>query len=342
MIRHRPMRQRDIADCVRLVATHPILAPRYGDAIKDLPGVWRRLLNNEWFFTSALYEETRGTSAKTLGAGMSVFVTDDFFKEAKTPPFFWLGPELTRRIAQCRSPLLTEKQVGDANSREGLNLVIWQSGAHPDDLKRPEIWEVGVNAFIEHHRGFRLKEWILQAETPEHFVGILNVGSVLYNNPVLSPSPGSHRLDPQQAVTEPHLTGLTRATALKQVGSWAGTVFRYQPPILGFSRSEQRLLWTALRGETDEDLSDLLGISLSGIKKMWRAIYLRVAGHMPELIPSQLPNDGSTQDRGKEKRRRLVAYLRDHPEELRPYSRKLLQEAAGRGRSPRSAPRPRA
>ena len=28
--------------------------------------------------------------------------------------------------------------------------------------------------------------------------------------------------------------------------------------------------------------------------------------------------------RGREKRRRLLAYLREHPEELRPFSRKLL------------------
>jgi hypothetical protein len=325
LIRHRPMRHRDISECVRLVATHPILGPRYGGTIKDLPGVWRRLLSNEWFFTAALFEETQGSQAKTLGAGIDVVVTEEFFQEAKTPPYFWLGPELTRRIAQGRSPLLTEKQVAEANSRKGLNIVIWQSGVHPDDLKRPEIWEVGVNAFIKTHQGFRLNEWILQAESREHFVGILNVGSILYGRSD-SDDPGPRQLDPGRAAVEPHLTGLPRETALRQVGSWTSTVFRYQPPILFFSRSEQRLLWAALEGETDERLSDSLGVSLSAIKKTWRAIYLRVADHMPELIPSQSPDEGSTQDRGKEKKRRVVAYLRDHPEELRPYERRLVQE----------------
>ena len=32
--------------------------------------------------------------------------------------------------------------------------------------------------------------------------------------------------------------------------------------------------------------------------------------------------------RGKEKRRRLLTYLRDHPEELRPVSQKHLQQQA--------------
>ena len=59
---------------------------------------------------------------------------------------------------------------------------------------------------------------------------------------------------------EPHLTGLSRQTASRQVGSWIGTLFLYQPPRLGFSRSEQRLLWAALHGGTDEELSDTLCI----------------------------------------------------------------------------------
>ena len=335
-IRYRCMRFGDIPECVRLVAAHPLLGPRYGDAIKDLPGAWRRLLNNEWFSANALFEQTEGTHERVRGVAISVFVTDEFFQEAKTPPYFWLGPELTQRIAQGRSPLLTEKQVAEANSREGLNLVIWQSGVHPDDVKRSEAWQVGVGAFLECHRGFRLNECILQAETPEHFVGILNVGNILYGNSNAD-DPGSRRLDPQQAAIEPHLAGLPREVALKQVGSWGGMVFRYQPPILGFSRSEQRLLSAALDGGTDEEVSDVLGVSLFGVKKMWREIYVRVTDQLPELIPGQSSGEQSSQVRGREKRRHLVAYLREHPEELRPYSRKLLQkEVAERPRNSRS------
>ena len=108
MIRSRPMRLRDIPECVRIVAMHPILAPRYGDDIGNLGAAWRRLLSNEWFFTNDLFEEVDGTRTRTLGVGISVFVTDEFFREAKTRPFFWLGPELARRIMQGRSPLFTK------------------------------------------------------------------------------------------------------------------------------------------------------------------------------------------------------------------------------------------
>ena len=45
------------------------------------------------------------------------------------------------------------------------------------------------------------------------------------------------------------------------------------------------------------------------------------------------------QDRGKQKKQRLLAYLREHPEELRPVSRKLLQQEAEQ-RRPAQGPKP--
>ena len=66
--------------------------------------------------------------------------------------------------------------------------------------------------------------------------------------------------------------------------SWVGTLFDYQPPRFGFSRSEQRLLHAALAGEsgTDNELSESLGVSLPTIKKMWLSIYRRVNDRQPK------------------------------------------------------------
>jgi hypothetical protein len=318
------MRHRDIPECARIVATHPALGPKYGDTIKDLPGVWRRLLDGEWFSMTAVFEEIQGTRVRTHGVGISVFVTDDFLLDAKTPPFFWLAPEITRRVAQGRSPLLTLKQVSETNSREGLNLVVWQIGVDPEDVKRHESMVTGANAFIELHRGFRLNEMVVQGETPEHLAGILNFGALLFRS-----TEGCYMDSPEENLDrifeQPHLAGLTREAATRQKGSWLGSLFLYQPPRLGFSRSEQQLLLAARDGKTDEELSDSLSVSLSAVKKAWRAIYARVTEQLPELIPSQAFEATLTLDRGKEKKRRLLAYLREHPEELRPISRKLLQ-----------------
>jgi len=112
----------------------------------------------------------------------------------------------------------------------------------------------------------------------------------------------------------------------KRTGSWVGGLFLYHRPKFGFNRSEQRLLVSAIAGGTDEELSDRLGTSLSTIKKTWLSVYSRVTTCFPDLLPDHCPSNESTAERGKEKRRRLLTYLREHPEELRPVSRKLLHQ----------------
>ena len=70
----------------------------------------------------------------------------------------------------------------------------------------------------------------------------------------------------------------------------------------------------ALDGETDRDLSPALGLALPTIKSRWRKIYDRVAMVDPDLFPDRQDANGR---RGDEKRRRLMDYLRHHPQELR-------------------------
>jgi hypothetical protein len=94
-------------------------------------------------------------------------------------------------------------------------------------------------------------------------------------------------------------------------------MFIYHPPKFGFRPSEQRLLFAALRGETDEQLADELVISLSAVKKAWLLIYDLVSACDAELVrDAHLPGEDS--QRGRTKKQRLLAYLREHMEELRP------------------------
>jgi hypothetical protein len=77
---------------------------------------------------------------------------------------------------------------------------------------------------------------------------------------------------------------------------------------------------------------DLTG-SLFAVKNTWRSIYNRVALSWAEIIPNHVHAEASASDRGKEKRRYLLAYLRNHPEELRPVSQKLLSNAKNLSRA---------
>lgn len=70
--------------------------------------------------------------------------------------------------------------------------------------------------------------------------------------------------------------------------------------------------------EGDEDVAEALGVSGDAIRKIWRRIYERVAAVDQDLLGG--PLERSAVIRGKERRRRLVRYLRYHLEELRTFS----------------------
>jgi hypothetical protein len=315
-IRCRPMRPIDVYPCVEIVAEHPFIGARYGSLLSDLGSIWLSLLGRE-AFRAYVYEDWQDGPPRLVGVACSAIISADFLQEAKTPPFFWIGPELARRVCLGQSPLLSDKQVREGNSHGGLNVTIWERAQHVRDMHRIEVSNSFFSTFIELHRGFQLKEIVGQGSTVETLAAHSRNGYLF-----ISKGDGKYTetmdKQPHDLIREPHLTGLTRELAFSRLGTWASTLFLYEPPRFGFSPGEQRLLLTALLGGTDEDLADELGISLSAVKKAWHSIYERVSNYDAKLVPSPAPVEEGIAERGKMKKQRLLAYLRDHPEELRP------------------------
>jgi hypothetical protein len=110
-----------------------------------------------------------------------VFVSDDFLQELKTTPFFWLGPELVKRITGGNSPLLSDAAVREANSTVGLNVLVWHNTIHPKDSIRAEVGTPMMTAFEEHCRGFRLRELMGQADSFDHLFGMRNSGGFYFH-----------------------------------------------------------------------------------------------------------------------------------------------------------------
>lgn len=326
-LRFRPMQSGDVRECAEIIAAHPISGPRYGDRIGDLSKAWLRLLNFEAMH-AIVFRAGDVPRAPICCVGVTVFVTDDFMREMKTPLGFWVGPELTKRILQGNSPILLDKQFRDANSCGGLNLVTWEGCFRSGYETNSEVTRYSMTKFVEIHRGFLLKEvTAAQVESVERLRWTVQTGGLLWNAKT-SRYENSIQGDANEFIRKPHVVGTTRTIELNRPESWAsswvGALFDYDPPVCGFSRGEQRLLQAALAGEseTDPELSETLGVSLPTIKKMWRSAYRRVLDRRPETIPEN--ERAETAERGKEKRRHLLAYLRQHPEELRPVSQRLL------------------
>ena len=315
-ISYRPMRSKDVRECVDIVARHPVKGPRYRDTIADLKPVWLELLGCE-AFRGVVFEDCAHSGTKIVGVGISAFVSEEFLRSMKKPPFFWVSAELTRRVKRGDSPLLSDRDVREANAKGGLNLITWEGVIRQESVCAEAVTTL-FSAFVEVHRGFLLKEVMCQGViSPETLGANLRSGGMLLGEDGQYVESVDRSLD--EIFQTPHHVGLSRELALRRPGTWIASLFAYQPPQCGFRPSEQRLLIAALRGKTDEELADDLGISVSAVKKAWLSIYDRVAMHLPSLFPNSLSRQEGA-ERGKEKKQHLIAYLRDHPEELRPAS----------------------
>ena len=320
-IRSRPMPPKDIPACVAHIAAHPILATRYGKLIRLLSKAIRLLLSLD-YPTATLFEEVLGSTHRLLGVSLAAFVTDQFLHQAKSTASFWIGPELVKRIAAGISPFLTDAQVRDANSTAGLNLLVWHTTLYPEVHSRAEVGTAAFTALEDSYRGFHLQEIFEQADCYDQMCGMLTAGGWYFHR-IAGRYGKCPNITRDNFSAEPRNIGITRELALSTPGSWIGSLFLYGTPLCGFNRSQQRLLEASFLGDTDEEVRLKLGISLSAVKKTWHSIYERSAALLPDLRFGSNDSQNSP-SRGPQKKQHLLAYLRQHPEELRPVSRKLV------------------
>ena len=309
-LHRRPMLVEDVPACVELMTGHPVARLRYGERVNRLAALWQQLLCGR--LLSATVVESTQSDGRTLKAfSISTFVTDEFVHECKSP-LAWMGPALMSALEQGNSPILAPKAVRDANSREGLNLMSWAATLRQQVTDRTGVLMQIVKSVVDDHRGYRIKEALSQPLEPGVLDLALNSGALLWN-PRTDRYEKVAGVDSEAVIQHPFIIGADRQTATQYMSS-VSALFHYTLPRIFFKPSEQNLLAAALRGARDEDLSRELQVSLSCIKKTWSAVYRRAAAVVPEL--QLLP--GSASQRGPEKRRILLCYVREHPEELRP------------------------
>jgi hypothetical protein len=319
-LRWRSMQPRDVPACAEIVASHSVIGRRYGDAIKNLSRAWLSLLGSE-AMTTAVFEEVVRDRVHLLGVGVGLFVHDEFVRELKKPPHFWVGPELIKRVLKGASPALSDREVREANSDGGLNELVWETIALERFAKRTDLYHLMGRAYIEIHRGYRFKEMITsQAESPERLQWAVDAGGLLWE-PKSAKYLKSLKKSGEDFARKPHIVGITRELEFERSGSWIGVLFDYHAPRIWFTPAEQRMLRAAIssRIETNPVLAKKLGVSLPAVKKLWLSIYARVARHAPEVMAGP-DKSGDERKRGAEKKRRLLAYVEEYPEELRPMS----------------------
>jgi DNA-binding CsgD family transcriptional regulator len=288
---------------------------------RNLAKVLDDLLEEERLI-GGLIEDYDAAGARTVvAATLSAFVPPEFREAYLDRPWPCLTNWLLLRCLKGDSGLFLDRpERAQGNLASGLDLVMLDYIQTPMDFTSPEgrrIMTVFFPFFLSIHRGYNLNSMIVEAGAIYEQMA-LSAGFRLYKPLDLDTDPPA----------EPVPTGASakRAVYFFQRDMIADTppstpvsaVFTYLPPRFRFTAGEQRTLLRAIDGLTDEEIAGTLDVSRDAVKQTWRSIYDHVIQVMPDLVDrgQMVSGEGS---RGQEKRRRIVAYVRDNAQELRPH-----------------------
>lgn len=276
---------------------------------------WRVLLESAVTLSLLVEDVSSHGGHGIVGCAQLAFVSEDFVRLARRGERAWVNVLATHPMPDGRVPLLTPAEARRAQAAGDMAALItrWAWASMLSDEEQRQVKAFMDIAFLKRAQGYPYRELLMEAIGDEMRQQALASGFE-----VRADYAGYYRANPPlpRGEARPYLMGVTREEAATKGGHRIAHFFAFLPPRLGFSAGEQELLSRALRGDSDEQMAQSLPITLSGVKKRWLSVYERVGERMPELLPVR--KDGSFDCvRGPEKRRRLLEYLREHPEELR-------------------------
>jgi hypothetical protein len=293
---------------------------------------------------AAVFEANRPVHGSPLVAfGCATFVTESFAADTVTYPTPGLNSRILQAMLDGKSPILTPEALRHDNTIPGLNLITLAGYIRPaceDDLElMREISMTISKAFYQQYIGFRLRRFLFEVTTQAlrqrpHKLSIYPFHSYPQPTPASAPL-GAVMLD--------------RNTALQREDSPFAWLFRYREPILRFTPGEQEILQVALPGHPNPGQADVLGLGREAVRGRWRTVLDRAAPLLQEIMraskaataASKVPvNNGTPSQkgvqrvsalppRGKQRRQYVINYVREHPEELRPFDWQLWDSVHG-------------
>jgi hypothetical protein len=281
---------------------------------RQLPGLWNRLVDEPSMVTGLVEDLALPVGKRIQGWGVTMILPQALVRtlELDAQPRAFVTQRVYTALLDGSFEPMSDREIGVANAQGALTMMILHYSQRDHDISNPYVHSVIASAndtFRAFHDGYNLRAIYFETGAVNDVVAVSS-GFDKYryaNEEELAALPPERR---------PALFGLTREHARTRLpGSPARNCFEHQPPLFRFSASQRRLLWLALFDESDDALMPLLGVSVHGLKKLWRGIYERIEDQMPEFFGESTGDDDGK--RGPEKRRQVLAYVRQRPEELR-------------------------
>ncbi len=309
---HRPMQLADLEGALRLLPQQVSNDPAERAAIA---AQWPALLQQP-AVQSGVMEDLGPAGRRILGWGVSVLLSPAQAKglQLDGEPAAFLARRVYGDLRAGRLRLMDDRELGRSNAAGDLVGLVLHFTLPRIDLADPQVHKIvacAQESFRLHHTGFHWQAIYLENSASFHEVHRESgfVSRRFADEATLAGLPEPDR---------PVFMGLTRDEARQRLpGTTLRNCFESEPPRFRFSAQQRRLLWLALFDDSDTALMPELGVSVHGLKKLWRGIYERVELVEPGFFGNDVGDDEGK--RGPEKRRQVLAYVRQRLEELRPW-----------------------
>jgi hypothetical protein len=308
----RKTRAGDLPACLAL---HP--AKNGGETVGSALAfnAWRQLFQMTHATRTAVIEMNGKCEATIVGFGLAAFVRKSFAEAEVTNPRPGLNSRIIESIANGEPVIATFDEVRDANTQGDLQQVILDTSWHNTLLSPTQRDEVRVLlglAYMELHVGYHFSRILSE------MVDELDLWHVRDHRSFQI----ADRFEAYRLANPDTKWNADRALLVATLDSMrsdphsiaAGLFQHHLEPRFAFTIGEQQLLEAALEGVDDASAASSLFVSLPAIKRRWENIFDRVGSIRPDLCPL---GNGT---RGIQKRQRVLSYVRNHPEELRPFN----------------------
>jgi hypothetical protein len=312
-LRFRPTLAADLAECVELL---PAWLPLERTRVQSL---WAALLQQPAAMSTVMEDLAQPAGRRIQGWGCGLVLPPEWAArlglDGATPcPRAPVVPQVYAGLLDGSLALPGDRELGLLNASARvhfLNLHYVQRAADLSDDYALAVLNVANEAFRAAVSGWRLQAMHFESSARDAPM-FASAGFPIV--PYAARGPWDDGPDDAR----PLFLGITREQARASLpGTSVRHAFEHQPPRFRLSAAQRRLLWHALFDESDEHLMRLLDVSVHGLKKLWRGIYERIEDAEPDFFGDAGGDDEGR--RGPEKRRQVLAYVRQRPEERRPW-----------------------
>jgi hypothetical protein len=270
------------------------------------------MLRSKYAVRPAVVEQYADQATRIVGFGFAAFVHKEFAEAELRNARPGLNSRIIEEIVAGRDPLASLEEISAANARGDLQQIMldvsWDDILTP--LERDDVRIMLATAYVEIYAGFHIARIISELVDSRDALHAKDLPGLT----IVDRFEKFYAENPDTRWNSERVLATVESARTRPGSIAAGVMHQHQFPRLGLTQGEKDLLEAATDGLDDLAASSELSVTLAAIKKRWGSIFERVADKMPNLCPSD-----SSDTRGIQKRTRILTYVRQHPEEMRPF-----------------------